>query len=174
MNKKLLALISFCSLIIAFIAFAYSKQWFIITVAWQPTRYELPQAHKKTIRTFFAKNDTWKHEDAEILWDIQSSEKNLSSLVQLWLTILAEEHIVEDVISVEYIILHDDVVYLSLNKPLFSTSWSIHQKLTVLDSFFKTIKPHVTPLTVYFLVDNKPMIDAHLDFSQGWRQAYFN
>jgi len=165
-------IISLTCLILGIMLFLIQQNW--ILLHWRFTSSSaLPAIKKeaiirKTIHLYFLKNEKFNTEETTILWDNNNMTHNLKQVVLHWLSCNQEEkNISPSTVFENVIITNTGEAYLSFNQTLLSKEWSIHKKWYLIESLFKTIlKADIQISSVIFLVNQEPMDDDHLDFSQ--------
>lgn len=155
---------------------AIQKQWLILRF---PTTKQFADIqtgsnktvyHKKKIVLFCWKNDNWFSEQSEILWSNETAE-NITNLIQNWLTLLDDEKLTSNKITLQTVLLTPtkQTAYLSFDQALFSKDANTYQKLMLVESLLKTLRTNqITTPYVQFLVQHQLTKDPHLDFNNPW------
>lgn len=179
---RIQTIVSILCLIIGGLFFLIQQNWVLIHWSFGKT-YHTPVIKKdatwrKPIKLYFWKNEKYNTEDATILWNDQNTTHNLKQIVQHWLICNQDEKNIKPSTTHEGVVLSTfGQAYLSFNQSILSKEWSIHKKWSVLESLFKTIRTtDIQVQALVFLVNNEPMEDDHIDFSQpfpigGYQQA---
>lgn len=131
---------------------------------------------RKEVKLFYFKNDSIQFEVKKLVW-FNKKQDILKHLVNSWLSFLQEERIIKKKINLDSVSLDKtgQLVYLSFDKPLFETDWSVFNKWSFIESLLKTIRESGIKINeIYFLVNHKKMQDDHLDFSFAWPASGFN
>jgi hypothetical protein len=167
--------IIFACTLTGIVFFLVQRNWLVIHWSYKNTESHTgllnqkePIAHKKIV-LYYWKDEKFKTESTSLLWDTHNPEGNLKLLIKSWLTCLAEEKVVTPALTLESIALssNDTTAYLSFNQSILSKEWSIFKKWQLIESLFKTLRAaDLSITTVVFLVQNEPMQDDHIDFSQ--------
>ena len=164
----ILIIASFCA---GLLFFAYHNQWIIIQLPKFTTKTDVDSSliNKKKISLHFFHKDKWRVETQEQLWTNNIS-KNLSQLINSWLTLVDEERIVTKKIALESALVSSSgTVYISCDHALFSKEDSIYKKWMLVEGLLKTIRSNEIPIQdVQLLVHHQPLQDSHLDFSLPW------
>lgn len=124
---------------------------------------------KKQIGLHYFYGDKWKTEKQELLWS-ESVEKNIFQLINAWLLLLDEEHILVKKTTLQSAIISDaGCAYLSFDHNILGKEETIFKKWMLIEGILKTIALNgITIQHVQFLVQHQPLQDAHLDFSLPW------
>lgn len=132
-------------------------------------------ATKKNSTLFFYKQDAWRQEVVPLLLPDQQAEA-LSCVANRWLVLATEEELMTKKVRVEHaFITQDGIGYLSCDQCLFESAQSTREKFFLIQGLIRSIKAAGISLKgVYFLVQNKPMADYHLDFSVPWSCEPYN
>jgi hypothetical protein len=127
-------------------------------------------AEKKKFTLALYKQGTWHKEETELL-SSGNTVKNLTYLVSSWLTLLAEEEIMDKKVTLQAVLIdapHKEI-FLSFDRTPFANKGSTFQKLMWVEALLKTLASSgVQAQSVRFLVNHKPLVDPHLDFSCPW------
>lgn len=125
---------------------------------------------KKTIPLWYWHNERWNKEETEIIWD-QDEAKTVQHILNAWLTMLDEEAITPQKISLQSVAItvSGNEAVLSFDQSLFNQESPILQKLYIIESLLKTLRATSIKLkSIYILAQHKTVDDAHLDFSKPW------
>lgn len=165
------ATISTASFITALLFFAIYNQCIV---------FRFPSAHctqttatiifqKKQISLHYYHGNKWKIEKQEMVWG-DNKEKNIMHLINAWLALLEEEHIITKKTMLQSaLITASGHAYLSFDHNIVGKEEIIFKKWMLIEGLLKTISAHDIAIThVQFLVQHQPLHDAHLDFSLPW------
>jgi hypothetical protein len=172
MKKQSYVLLTLIFLGCGMLIFALTRGWIVIKF---PEKYNYIQNYsslpmsKKSVKLYFWHNNKWQHETIQLIWS-QDLSKNLEYLINNWLSLLDDEHIIDKKVMLQTALLtQSNSAYLSFDRSLFGKEDTTHQKLLLLQGLFKTIKENGIDIQgINFLVQHQPMIDPHLDFSNPW------
>jgi len=169
--QQLYALLISISLVSALIVCGLYNKWIIIQLP-NHTTYDTSQhsiIYKKEITLHYYHRDTWKHETQERLWS-ENSADNIMELINAWLILLDEEHIITTKTMLQSVLLSESAVaYLSFDHHILNKQDSLFNKWMVIEGLLKTLylnDIHIT--SIQFLVHHQPLQDAQLDFSLPW------
>lgn len=169
MNKiiKITSITAFCA-ILGFGYYAWQQQWIIVNIPNEFVAKHCTDCNKKQVTIFYFR-DKWEHEVTEILWSKEETQ-NAQQLIQTVLSLLNENTETKK-FTVEQVLLSYNNQYLLVffDKSPLPKNISIRVKLMIIESILKTLRENSikTPF-IYFLVNNRPLPDAHLDFSIAW------
>jgi len=125
---------------------------------------------RKSLPFYFWRDERLCKEMRDFLWHDDQTE-NFRAITGNWLSFLYDERAITKLVSVEASALSDleHEVYLSLDQSPFERDWPIFKKWHLVDALGKTLRGVSDKVqTFVLLVDGRPMVDEHLDFSQGW------
>jgi hypothetical protein len=124
---------------------------------------------KKQVTQHYFHGNKWKTEKQEMLWQ-DSAEKNIFHLINAWLTLLDEEHIIAKKTTLQSVLVaQSGTVYLSFDHNILSKEETVFKKWMLIEGLLKTIAVNDIAIThVQFLVQHQLFHDAHLDFSLSW------
>jgi hypothetical protein len=153
--------ISITSFITALLFFAIHNQIILFRL---PSRYS---THASSLHYYHG--NKWKTEKQEMVWS-DNKEKNIMHLINAWLALLEEEHIITKKTMLQSaLITVSGHAYLSFDHNILSKEEIIFRKWMLIEGLLKTIATHDIAIThVQFLVQHQPLHDAHLDFSLPW------
>ena len=168
---KTYIIISSASFIAALIFFAIYNQWILFRAPWA-AKNELTSSaviQKKQITHHYFYRDKWKTEKQELLWS-NSTEKNIFQLINAWLALLDEEHILTKKTTLQSALVSTSgCVYLSFDHNILGKEETILKKGLLIEGLLKTVAASGIPVQhVQFLVQHQQLHDAHLDFSLPW------
>lgn len=172
MNKfRFYTILSGITFLLSLIFFAWYNELIILTI---PSLYslEIPiveTIQKKQVSLCYFDADRWKIEKQDLLWSIDT-QKNILNLANAWFAFLEEERILSKKITVQTVLMDKGkCAYLSFDRALFNKEDTIFKKWMLIEGLLKTIISNdITLYQVQFLVQHKPLSDAHLDFSSPW------
>jgi len=125
---------------------------------------------KQPITLYYWNEDHENSEPVFVVWD-SNQVKNVNRLLSAWIDMLHNEQLVDRKVIVESASFSSEEcsLYISFSDFLFSHVFSTYAKWHMIECLLKTIKKALPSVTeVFFLVNHQPMMDSHLDFSQGW------
>ena len=118
----------------------------------------------------------WHTETTTIIAS-DSVQECLASVVAAWLAMMQEEQIVPAQLSLQSVLCsaHNDIVYLSFSDTLVQQNKPTIDNLLCIEALLHTVKENAPPSvhSCFFLVNQIPMQDHHLDFSIAWPIAGF-
>ncbi len=126
-------------------------------------------AVKKQINFYFYNNDAWQKESVELVWS-KNPEQALKTVANQWFTLAHAEKLITKNITVSHASLTvDGKAYLNFDQLPFSQQQLVREKFFLIQGLLKSIKESGLAITgVYFLMNNQPFYDYHLDFSIPW------
>lgn len=164
-------LISAISFFMGLIFFAVYNQWIIFSTPWNrhAMTMQSEMIQKKQVVYYYFAGDKWKTEKQEILW-YQHADKNIFQVVNAWLTLGEDEHLIAKKTSVHPILISSaHTAYISFDHNILGKEEIIFKKWMLIEGLLKTIASNDVGIThVQFLVQHQPLQDAHLDFSMPW------
>jgi hypothetical protein len=176
MNKKNIGIIGGISLLIGMLFFGWHNELIIFRSPFNRIIHAIPdQSTTKKIVLSYWHNNQWHTEENKIIWS-DDPMHNVTYLVNNWLSLITEIHNLSPQIKLQSALIgisgYD--LYLSFDTNPLPMSWSIHAKLMFIEGLLKSLRTNDIPLqTVQLLINHKPLIDAHLDFSQPWPVSGF-
>ena len=123
----------------------------------------------KKFNLYYPKGDVFANELVSIIWKDNGPSENIKHLLNNWLTLLQEEHVLNKSVLVEDVAISSvgQEAYISFDRSLLMSEWSIHKKWLLIQSLLKSLQEAETGVKfVIFLVNQRPMEDEHIDFSQ--------
>ncbi len=165
-------IISGIALCTGFLFFAVYNQWVIFSTPWN--RYTMAisseMIQKKQVVYYYFDGDKWKTEKQEILWH-QHAEKDIFQVVNAWLTLVEDEHLIAKKTSVHPILISSaHTAYISFDHNILGKEETIFKKWMLIEGLLKTIASNDIDVTyVQFLIQHQLLQDAHLDFSMPWQ-----
>lgn len=132
--------------------------------------FERYRVVKKKVLVSFWLRGAWHQEETEAIWPPEAAEA-LKQLVHAWLTILDEEEITSERITLQSVVMtaSGNDAYISFDRSPFDKESSTHDKLMLTESLLKTLRDNgIQAQNIYLLVHHKPLYDYHLDFSHPW------
>ncbi len=148
--------------------FAVQKEWIIIQKPAQKKEIiNFPHVEQKECILYWNASHL-QQETKKIIWTDDISQ-NIHYLVNTWLTFLYDEELHKKV-HLETAMLNKggNELFLSFDRSPFGKQQSIDQKLFFIENLYKTISQSTQLQKIRFLVQHKPLQDAHLDFAQSW------
>ena len=172
MNLKTTGLIALLCAATGMLLFMLHEEWVIIRF---PCTAQLQQntitqsTDKKRVTLYFWLHDAWHHESTELLWS-NNQTKNLQYVISSWLALLDEDELMpKRVLLQQIMVTQSGNVYISFDRKPFSKETTTYKKWLWIEGLIKTIRENTNNLSsIYFLVDHKPLVDLHLDFSRLW------
>ena len=164
-------IISIATYMSGFLFFAVYHQWIIFSPPWQKNIFVSSSEtiqKKQVILTYFH-GDKWKAEKQEMLWQ-ESAEKNICHIVNAWLAVLDEEHIIAKKTTLQSaLITPSGIAYLSFDHNIFNKEETIFKKWMLIEGLLKTIASTNLSIThVQLLIQHQHLQDVHIDFSMPW------
>lgn len=166
--------------------YALHQEWLVIWYARPYNAYESVSnstenasqviAARKKVSLIFWKNERWTQESQELVWPTDKAQA-LTYLLNSWCALLEEEHISDQKITVQSVLLANGgtQALISFDRIPFAKESATITKWLLLEGLLKTIRENKIALTdVVFLVRHQPLRDYHLDFSNPWPiQGFF-
>lgn len=163
--------ISSAAFIAALLFFAIYNQLIIFRMPERSFNELAPSAiiQKKQITQHYFHGNKWKTEKQDMLWQ-DSTEKNVFHIINAWLVLLDEEHIIAKKTTLQSaLVTQSGTVYLSFDHNILGKEETIFKKWLLIEGLLKTIASNNIAIThVQFLVQHQPLQDTHLDFSLPW------
>lgn len=123
---------------------------------------------KKKCSLYYWAHNRWQKEDKDVICGTNKI-KSITNLIVSWLNLLEEENLSDKKISIQNILLdHSNNLYISFSQPIFKKQASIYTKLLWIHGLLKTLHVNSSIKHVQFLIQNRPINDRHIDFSQLW------
>ena len=170
LTTKKYIILSATSFIAGILFCALYNQWIIIQLpSFSPRSTQSSAINRKKIVLHYFHNDKWKTETQEHLWS-ENTPKNISQLVNAFLTLLNEEKIIGKKTTLQSVLLSKSgTAYLSFDHNIFSKEDTIFKKWMILEGLLNTIRTNTISIqNVQFLVQHQQLNDPHLDFSMPW------
>lgn len=123
----------------------------------------------KKVLLFYPKNNLQEKEESSLIWKENNAAENLKNLANHWIAFLQDEKVIRRNIVVEDVAISSvgQEAYISFDRSPLPNDWSTRKKWFLIDSFLKTIDASELGIKfVVLLVNQNPMEDDHLDFSQ--------
>ena len=159
--------------------FAYHQHWIIFSYPSYNAKIEQQNATshitKKNVNLIFWHNEKWNSEYIELIWSDDIAH-NLHYLINSWLTLLDEEHVMNKKVTLQSALLSSSgqEAYASFDRKPFNKEASTFGKWMWIEGLLKTIRDNGIQLQkINFLVHHQPLHDNHLDFSNPWPIAGF-
>ena len=127
-------------------------------------------AARRKATLIFWHHDRWEKEMVDLVWPTDTAQA-ITYLLNSWLTLLDEEHITEQKITVQSVLLANNgtQALISFDRTPLAKESSTCAKWLLLEGLLKTIRENGIAITnVVFLVRHQPLRDYHLDFSNPW------
>jgi len=150
--------------------YAWQQRWIIFNIPVQFKQNQTSNYTKKKAAIYLWRHESWTHETVELLW-ANHEPFDAQQLIQATLTLLAEEHDLKKKITIEHVLEHTNhqQLLVFLDGTPFSKNMSIRTKLMIIESILKTLRENgIKTPSINFFVNNQPLPDAHLDFSNPW------
>ncbi|MGC2310916.1 MAG: N-acetylmuramoyl-L-alanine amidase [Candidatus Babeliaceae bacterium] len=156
----------------------YQRYIIFIFPAWvSPLSATTPkQPLQKKVLIFYPHIETLKSEYKEMLFADQQ-EKNITTLINLWLSLLDEEHMLPKKITLQTALLNasGNELFISFDHAPFCKQSAAYEKYLLIESLCKTLRENgVTTPFIRFLVHHQPLKDYHVDFSSPWPLSGFS
>jgi len=175
MNKKALTLFTIICSIAGITFFLIQRNWLVVQCAFIPPQTTLSSAQEKDVTTqkvaqlFYWNNETWRSEDATIIWHAADNAHNAQLLIKQWIVTLHDEHLIPQNVTLESVALSSPgtEAYISFSHSLFTDDLSTMNKWLLVEGLVKTL--HAAGLglhSIMLLIHHRPMVDDQLDFSQ--------
>jgi hypothetical protein len=124
---------------------------------------------KKQVTFYYFHGDKWKTEKQELLWT-EHNEHNLLQLLNAWLMVIDEAHIITKKTAVQSVLitLAGDA-YISFDHTIIGKEDTIFKKWMLVEGLLKTVALNDCKVQqVQLLVQHQHLSDPHLDFSALW------
>ncbi len=172
MNNKNYFLICLAAFMLSLLLFAYHKECIILNLSTaQPIAAEPQLASKKqTITLNFWQQNSWHTEQVSLLLS-DNKAANMQQVVSRWLQLLHEEKITKKKVALQSATITFDKqeLIISFDRAPWNKESSTYEKWMVVEGLFKTIKAIDSSIKkVRFLVNQIPLQDPHLDFTNAW------
>ena len=151
--------------------FAYHKEYIILNFH-QKIRSESSAnpAQKQNTTLYFWHQNEWHTEHVSLLFSDYIAA-NMQQLVSRWIQLLNEEKILKKKVALQSATITFDKqeLIISFDRVPWNKEWSTFDKWMTIEGLLKTIKT-VDPSIkqVRFLVNQQPVQDPHLDFTNPW------
>ncbi len=178
---KNLIFISLLSLGFGCLFFCLYHNWILISIpsTWQkPLLQQAAVRTKKKVILSYWQSDSYKTDSRELVWPSNILDQS-TILIKSWLTLLDEEHITPQKVSLQLVTvdLNKNELIVSLDRAPFAEDAPTYDKLMCIESLLKTLRDKSTNIqipAIRFLVHHQPIHDDHLDFSRPWPLAGFS
>jgi len=177
MNIKHCAFISIPAALIGIILFAWQKEIIIFNFGHTISAHETTKtSQKKIIPFFYWLNDEMQTEQIQLIFS-DSAATNMQQLVSRWLQLIFEEKTIRKKVQLQTATLNFDQqeLIISFDRFPWDKESSTFNKWMTIEALLKTIKnaePNIK--RVRFLLNQQPMNDTHLDFTNPWPINGFN
>lgn len=185
MNSYLTIALSLAiGLLLSILTFAWYNDWIVINCSPHhvtQTSIQANQTYKKKIKLVYTKQNMGQgscqqQEIKELLWSSHVDE-NAYTLIQAWLAFLEEEEIINKKIILQTATLtsRNEELILSFDQTPLDKEASTTSKLIFIENLLATLNNTFgsTFKKVRLLVNHKPLLDQHLDFSLPWPTTSF-
>ena len=169
---RYLYLISLGTLLCGGLLFAYRNNWIILRTPWgHSTVQQTHDAEKKKITISHYGRHGLVSEPHHMVWHAEHIPLNALRLTNGYLTTLYEEALLDKKIQLQHASTSTTQQELLLNfsHDLFPEAAPIYEKWMIVEGLLKTIRDELPTIKqVRLLVNHKPLVDHHLDFSKSW------
>jgi len=164
-----LALVSVICLLAGLFIAGIIRGWIIIQLPTQLTYNQAATAEQRACTLWLHKDANW-HQEQVLCVAPHETTAALQQLISSWVSLVNEEKILTQELQLTSALLGDEhVAYLSFEQSPFSREESTHARWLFIESLLRTIRDNLPQLTsVMLLVNHKPLVDRHLDFSKPW------
>jgi hypothetical protein len=148
--------------------YAWQQDWIVVSIPPELVNNKHNKSGKKQVSLFYFK-EKWTRETTELLWSERETQ-NAHQLIQATLSLLSEAGMAKKVTVERVLSGHtDQYLLIFFDQSPLPKNTSIYTKLMIIESILKTLRENnITTPSVYFLANNHPIPDAHLDFSVTW------
>jgi hypothetical protein len=164
--------LSLCAFVLGAVFYGFQKK--IIILHYPSGQEEVPRSAttpgSKKVTFFYWYLHKWHHEMSEIMWPSTKGEQ-ITQLLNGWLSCMHEERVLHKKVCVTHVLLdkQEQTAYISFDRALFNKESSTFEKWYCIEGLLKTVRENGIALSsFYFLVQHKPLLDTHLDFSNPW------
>ena len=161
-------------LTIGFVFFCFYEQWIIFALPGSTAHLQQNNEQnyqKKIVNLIYYKQEKLQKEQVELII-AHDATQTLQTLINAWLCLIEEENLVDKKITADTVTIAPQakVGIISLNQNPFNTEQqSIHEKLLFIEGLLATVRQLNFGINaVHFLVQQEPLKDYHLDFTQSW------
>ena len=171
MKKRLGLALSIVTFLIGMLYFGTAYEFIIFNfgLSGTPTAQQ-PAAQKKQVTLFYWHQGTWHKEKTELLWPSDPADA-VHYLINSWLTLLDEEHVMNKKVAVQSVILtnaHKHAL-VSLDRFPFDSQKSAYAKWLWLEGLLKTLRHCDFNIShLQLLVHHQELLDDHLDLWRPW------
>lgn len=171
MNNKNYIIICLATFALSILLFAYHKEFIILNFGTHraPSVAAMP-AQKQNATLHFWQNNNWHTEEVSLLFS-DNIAANMQQLVSRWLQLLQEEKITKKKVGLQSATITYDKqeLIISLDRAPWNKENSSYEKWMIIEGLLKTLKAIDSSLKkVRFLVNQTPLQDPHLDFTNAW------
>lgn len=164
--------LSLLCLVLGAACYLYWQGWIIIRYPGSSvsTSKLQPAVTKKSVKLLFWYQDTWRTETTDVLW-ADTVDLTAYHLISQWLSLLDDEGLLDNKVTLQSALVSASgtELFLSFDRNPLPQEGSMFEKLMFIEGMLKTLRENnVRILGVRFLVQHKPMMDEHLDFSNAW------
>lgn len=168
---SLFSIATFCAGILLYM---YSNGYIIFTYPSYHTniiicKKNMQHAQQK-LQLYYWNRHAWQTESiiAPVYHD---TGEMLHYLMNHWLILLEQEHLLHKKITVETVLVSSDnqIAYVSFDHNPFNKEETTYHKWMFIESILKTIRENNSSIrSVLFLLNHQQLYDAHLDFTNPW------
>ena len=171
MNNKNYIIICLAAFGLSVLLFAYHREYIILNFKNNIEQSStIATAQKQNIILHFWQHNNWHSEQVPVLFS-ENSVANLQQLVSRWAQLLQEEKITKKKVVLQSATISFDTqeLIISFDRVPWNKENSTYEKWMTIEGLLKTIKT-VDPAIkrVRFLINQQPLQDTHLDFTNAW------
>ena len=125
---------------------------------------------KQKITFSYWREHAWKEETKELIIT-DDPEKKVATIIANWLTMLYEEKIIKEKITLQSALFDpaNTRLYISFDQTPFRANQSTHEKWMFIQGLIRTLKENGIQIQgIYFLVNHASLQDDQLDFINAW------
>jgi hypothetical protein len=171
MNNKNYIIICLATFALSLLLFAYHKEYIILNFGTQATPSpSTASAQKQNVVLHFWHQNKWNTEPVSLLFS-DATTTNMQQLVSRWAQLLHEEKIIKKkvVLQSATITFDNQELIISFDRAPWNKENSTYEKWMTIEGLLKTIKAVAPSIKkVRFLVNQNPLQDPHLDFTNAW------
>lgn len=163
--------VSVITLLLSLLVFAYHKEYIILNFG-KTMNAQTTALHNKKQKfyLYYWANNAWHSEQTELLFG-ENTAANLQQIVGRWAAMLYEEKIIKKKLTVQSATISFDSreLIVSFDRPPFNKEISTYEKWMIIEGLLKTIQSlDACPKRVLVLVNQQPLNDPHIDFTNSW------
>jgi hypothetical protein len=171
MNNKNYIIPCIAAFTISLLFFAYHKEYILFNFGSKiNNESNAKHAQKQTILIHFWYQNEWHTETVSLLFS-DNAATNMQQVVSRWAQLLNEEKIIKKKIALESAAITFDKqeLIISFDRVPWNKEWNTFDKWMTIEGLLKTIKTTGSSIKkVRFLVNQQPVQDPHLDFTNPW------